>query len=360
MSATHTVPRTHPAYRRIATEEAFCPPDMLAIYRRLIAENAVNDPGFNSMFGFYLASTSERAQFITRQLGDLGQTRLAHMDAAGIDHAVLALTAPGVQVMTSVEAVAYAIHANDWLVDHIRRHPSRYSGLAAIAPQDPHAAAREIGRAKALGLRGVIINSHTRHEYLDEPKFWPIFEAAEALEMPIYLHPCTPSKQMLAPFLEKGLDGAIFGFAVETGLHALRIITAGVFDRFPRLQMILGHTGESLPFWLYRLDYMHAAGVASRRYAAMQPLQRKPSQYLRENFHYTSSGVAWAPSIRFVQEVIGVDRLMYAMDYPYQYQPDEVAALDHMDMPIADKRKFFQTNAETLFGLQEDPHARLS
>jgi len=351
MSAAQTPPLANPPYRRIATEEAFCPPDMLDLYKRLLADHAVDDPGFNSMFGFYLASPSERAQLIARQLGDLGPGRLAHMDAAGIDHALLALTAPGVQVLAKDEAVAYASYANDWLVEHIRQHPARFSGLAAIAPQHPQAAAQEIERGKSLGLRGVIINSHTRHEYLDERKFWPIFEAAEALQMPIYLHPNTPSKQMIAPFLEKGLDGAIFGFAVETALHALRIMIAGVFDRFPRLQMVLGHSGESLPFWLYRLDYMHQAGIVSKRYQAMQPLQRKLSDYLRENFHYTSSGIAWEPCIRFVQEVIGADRVMYAMDYPYQYQPDEVGMLDRMEMPIDDKIRFFQTNAETLFRL---------
>lgn len=346
---TDTAPLANPPYRRIATEEAFCPPDMLDIYKKMILEKRVDDPGFNTMFGFYLTSPSERAQIIANQLGDLGERRLAHMDAAGVHHAVLALTSPGVQVMPKDEAVAYAIYANDWLVDHIRRHPDRYSGLAAVAPQDPQAAAKEIARAKDLGLRGVIINSHTQHEYLDDPKFWPIFEAAEALEMPIYLHPYTPSKQMIQPFLEKGLDGAIFGFSVETGMHMLRIIIAGVFDRFPKLQMVLGHTGEALPFWMYRLDYMHRAGVVSKRYEAMQPLQRKVSDYLRENLHYTNSGVAWEPSIRFVQEVAGVDRVMYAMDYPYQYVPEEVGVLDRMGMSDDDKKKFFQTNAERLF-----------
>lgn len=348
---TDTSPIANPPYRRIAAEEAFCPPDMLDVYKKLLVEKKVDDPGFNTMFGFYLSSPSERAQIIANQLGDLGAQRIAHMDAAGVDHAVLALTSPGVQIMEKADAVAYAIYANDWLVDNMKAHPDRYSGLAAVAPQDPAAAAKEIERAKALGLKGVIINSHTHHEYLDDPKFWPIFEAAEKLEMPIYLHPYTPSKQMLAPFLEKGLDGAIFGFSVETSLHALRIIIAGVFDRFPKLQLILGHTGEALPFWLYRLDYMHKAGVVSKRYDSMKPLQRKVSDYLRENFHYTNSGVAWEPSIRFVQDVIGVDRMMYAMDYPYQYVPEEVGVLDRMGMSDEDKKKFFQTNAEKLFRL---------
>jgi 2,3-dihydroxybenzoate decarboxylase len=352
MTSTHVPVVGKADYLRIATEEACCPPEMLEIYKKLIAEKKVDDPGFNTMFGFYLSSPSERAQIIANQLGDLGEQRLAHMDAAGIDRQILALTCPGVQIMEKHDAVEFAIYSNDWLADGITRHPDRYSGLAACAPQDAEAAAKEIERSvKQLGLKGVIINSHTGGEYLDDKKFWPIFEAAEALDVPIYLHPNTPPKSMIGPLLERGLDGAIFGFSVETSMHMLRIIIAGVFDRFPKLQMVLGHTGEALPFWLYRLDYMHRAGVLSNRYESMKPLQRKVSDYLRENLHYTNSGVAWEPSIRFVQDVIGVDRMMYAMDYPYQYVAEEVAILDKLGISDADKKKFFQTNAEKLFKL---------
>jgi 5-carboxyvanillate decarboxylase len=339
-------------YKRIASEEAFCPPEMLARYAKLIEDKAVDDIGFNSMWGFYMTSPSPRGQIIRNQLVDLGEGRIAHMDAAGIDMAVLALTSPGVQVMPKGDAVEFAAYANDWLADAIARHPDRFAGLAACAPQDPVAAAREIERGVAkLGLKGVIINSHTLGEYLDDAKFWPIFEAAEALDVPIYLHPNTPTDGLIKPFLERGLDGAIYGFSVETGLHALRMIVAGVFDRFPRLQVMLGHVGESLPFTLYRLDYMHQASVASGRYESMQPLERKVSDYLRENFYYTNSGVAWAPPIRFLQDVIGTDRVLYAMDYPYQYKPEEVAALDAMEMDPAAKAAFFEGNARRLFKL---------
>ena len=154
---------------------------------------------------------------------------------------------------------------------------------------------------------------------------------------------------MLQPFQECGLDGAIYGFGVETGLHALRIITSGVFDRFPKLQMIIGHMGEALPFWSYRLDYMHQATVRSQRYESIKPLKKKPSDYLRENFYITNSGVAWEPAIKFTQSIVGVDRVLYAMDYPYQYAADEVVAMDNMTMSDADKKMFFQTNAQKVF-----------
>ncbi len=156
---------------------------------------------------------------------------------------------------------------------------------------------------------------------------------------------------MIPRFLERGLDGAIYGFGVDTGLHMLRIMIAGAFDRFPKLQFVLGHLGEALPFWMYRLDYMHRAGVVSKRYEAMQPTDRKISDYLRENVSVTSSGMAWGPAIRFCQEVLGEDRVLYAMDYPYQHDPEEVTASDAIPMSDEAKRKFFQLNAERLFKL---------
>lgn len=274
------------------------------------------------------------------------------MDAAGVDIAVLALTSPGVQVMNAADGTEFATYANDWLADAIRRHPTRYAGLAACAPQNPAAAAKEIERGVVgLGLNGVIINSHTGGEYLDDPKFWPIFEAAEALDTPIYIHPNTPNNGLIGPLLERGLDGAIYGFSVETGMHILRLIIAGVFDRFPKLQIVIGHVGESLPFTMYRLDYMHQASVASGRYESMKPLKRKVSDYMRENLHYTNSGVAWAAPIKFMQETIGVDRVLYAMDYPYQYKVEEVASLDAMQIDDASKAAFFEGNARRLFKL---------
>lgn len=342
----------NPAYKRIATEEAFAPPEMLKMYRDLYESRKFDDPGFDSLWGFYLTSQAPRPAAIREKLADLDAMRIADMDAAGIDHQVIALTSPGVQVFEREVAVSLARDSNDILAEAIKRHPTRFSGLCAVAPQAPDVAAQELERGKSLGLKGIIINSHTMGEYLSDTKFWPIFEAAEALGLPIYLHPNTPPKSMIQPFLEAGLDGAIYGFGVETGLHMLRIITAGVFDRFPRLEMIIGHMGEALPFWMYRLDYMHAAGVRAARYECMKPLKKKVSDYLRENVYITNSGVAWEPAIKFSQQVLGVDRVMYAMDYPYQYTPQEVVDLDAMDMAPETKRAFYQEVAEKVFKLK--------
>jgi 2,3-dihydroxybenzoate decarboxylase len=339
-------------YRRIATEEAFIPPELHKMYRDLIASGGIDDPGFVSLMGYYLGSTSERARNVSERLQDLGARRLADMEAAGIDMQILSLTSPGVQVLKTDVAVAMARSANDQLAEAVRRHPGKFAGLVAVAPQDPAEAAREIERGVTrLGLKGVIINSHTQGEYLDNRKFWPIFEAAEASGVPVYLHPNTPPPKMIAPFLQSGLDGAICGFAVETGLHTLRLVTQGVFDQFPKLTLVLGHLGEALPFWLSRLDYMHRGTVNSKRYDFMKPLKKKVSDYLRENVYYTTSGMAWEPAITFTQSVIGMDRVMYAMDYPYQYVPEEVSAQDALPISDADKKNFFQSTAEQVFKL---------
>lgn len=341
-----------PGYLRIATEEAFAPRVMLDRYRRTLAGGAADDPGFESLWGFYLGSPSPRATAIIERLQDLGERRLGDMDASGIDRQIISLTSPGVQVFDAATAVAIARDANDELAAAIAAHPDRYAGLAAAAPQDPAAAAKEIERGvRQLGLKGVILNSHTRNEYLDDPKFWPIFEACEALGVPAYLHPNTPSKAMIAPFLAAGLDGAIYGFGVETGLHLLRIIVAGVFDRFPKLRIVVGHCGEALPFWLFRIDYMHRATLASRRYPFLKTLQLKPSDYLRENVYVTTSGMAWEPVILFCRSVLGADRVMYAMDYPYQFVRDEVLASDRLRLSAPEKKEFFQGIAERVFRL---------
>ncbi len=341
----------HPAYRRIATEEAYADAEVLAAYRKLIAAGTLDDPGFNRMWGVFLSDRPRTVQLVERLL-DIGERRIADMDESGIDMQILALTSPGVQVFDAPTAGALACAVNDRLADAVRAHPDRFAGLAAIAPQDPAGAAKELERGvRKLGLKGAIVNSHTRGEYLDDPKFWPILEAAEALGVPIYLHPNTPPAAMIEPFLARGLEGAVFGFAVETALHILRLIVGGAFDRFPKLKFVLGHLGEGLPFWFYRLDFMHGRMVADKRFAGAQPLAKKPSEYFRDNIYITTSGMAWQPAIMFAHSLVGAERLLYAMDYPYQYVLDEVRASDALPLGREDMKKFYQTNAEKLFSL---------
>ena len=273
------------------------------------------------------------------------------MDSSGIDLQILSLTSPGVQVFDADTATGLAASTNDQVAQAVRKYPTRFAALGAVAPQDPKRAAVEAERAvRKLGLKGIIINSHTKGEFLDDPKFWDIFEAAEALNVPIYIHPQAPPPAMSAPYVEKGLEGALWGFAAETGLHLLAILRSGAFDRFPRLRIVVGHAGEALPFWLYRLDYMNRTARPFIRNGTDR-LQRTLSEYMRENVYVTTSGMPWAPVITFVQSVLGMDRVMYAMDYPYQFEPDEVTATDAVPISDADKTKLFQTNAERVFGL---------
>lgn len=342
--------KENPGYLRIATEEAFATRDFLDRLKALALSGDLDDPAFNEMYKFYLSRGSERSIIIEDGLVDIGSKRLADMDRAGIDIAVLSLTAPGVHVFEKDLAASLARDYNDELAEACNRHPDRFVGLAAIAPQDPTAAAREIERStQKHGFRGVILNSHVNGDYLDDEKYWPIFESVESCSVPIYLHPSYMSSALYKPFFEKGLDGAIYGFGVETGLHALRLIVSGLFDRFPKMQMVLGHMGEALPFWMYRIDYMYQATLKSGRYKNFVKLQKKPSEYLKSNFYITNSGVAFPEAIKFSQDVLGVERVLYAMDYPYQFEISEVNILDNMSMTPETKKMFFETNARKLF-----------
>jgi len=339
-------------YLRIATEEAFATREQIDCYLRMV-KDGTGDKGLVSLWGFYARSPSERATQILERLLDLGEQRIRHMDQTGIDKAVLALTAPGAQPLTDLtEARRLAQRANDYLAGHVARRPDRYVGMTTVAPQDPDWSATEILRgARELGFKGVQINSHTQGQYLDHPRFDPIFRALADAGQPLYIHPSTPPDSMIGPMLEAGLDGAIYGFGVEAGLHLLRLIVSGIFDRYPQLQIMVGHMGEALPFWVYRLDYMHQASVRSQRYAQMRPLKKTILDYLRSNVLITTSGMAWAPAILFTQQVVGEDRVMYAMDYPYQFVPDEVRTHDNLDIPLATKKKLMQANAERWFAL---------
>jgi len=333
-------------YKRIATEEAWAPAALLDRYRDMAARKSIDDPGFIALW----SRLGARGQ-LSERLADIGERRIADMDASGIDRQILSLTSPGVQVFDAATATSLAAATNDQVAEAVRKFPDRFAALAAVAPQDPGGAAREAERAvRRLGLKGIIINSHTRGEHLDDPKFWDIFEAAESLDVPVYIHPQAPPRAMAAPYVEKGLEGALWGFAAETGLHVLAILRSGALDRFPRLRLVVGHCGEALPFWLFRLDYMNRTARPAIRSGATA-LKRTLSEYMRENVYVTTSGMAWAPVITFVQSVLGMDRVLYAMDYPYQFEPTEVTATDAVPISDFDKKKLFQTNAERVFKL---------
>lgn len=342
-------PRRNPGYRRIATEEAFITTGLAAQYDRALRDGLSDDPGFNAMWRGIGSNEIFRARLI-----DLDAGRIHDMDTAGISLQLLLVTAPGVQVFDALTATALARDINDEMAAAITRHPGRFAGLTVIAPQDPAAAGRELERGiRSLGLNGAVVNSHTNGEYLDEPKYWEIFEAAEALDAPIYIHPRPPPPVMIEPYLSRGLSGPLGGFSAEVYLHVMAIITAGVFDRFPKLRIVIGHLGEGIPYQMYRLDYMqhHAAAPGLRGKAEGTVLKRKISDYIRDNLYITTSGMAWEPAIKFAQAVMGAEHVLYAMDYPYEFDIDEVMTTDNLAISDHDKKLLFQLNAERLFSL---------
>lgn len=327
-------------YKRIATEEAYSTREIIDLYRSLLASNPVDEPGFQAMWGAFL----NRSQDFYDQLLSLGERRLSDMDSMGTDMHVLSLTAPGVQVFDAETATSLARDTNDQLAEACRNHPTRFAGLTTVAPQDPRRAAREIERGMTeLGLNGIIVSSHTKGEYLDEQKYWEILEAAEAHDAAIYIHPRTPAPAMLQPWLARGFHGPLGGFAMEVYLHTLAIITSGALDRFPNLKIVIGHMGEGLPYFMYRLDYM-------QRQAGN--LERRISDYLKDNVYVTTSGMAWEPAIKFAQDVMGTNHVLYAMDYPYQFDAEEVVVTDELAISDEAKRKLYQTNAERVFHLE--------
>jgi predicted TIM-barrel fold metal-dependent hydrolase len=342
-AAAAQAPNAARKYRLIATEEAFTIPEQADEFRRVRAL-AYSNPDLD-MWRAFLAP-APGAPPLLRRLLDLEVERIQIMDQAGVDMHVLSLTSPGVQMFDADTAARLATLANDRLAEAIRKNPARFTGLASFAPQDPPGAAKEIDRAiNQLKLNGLIVNSHTNGEYLDDRKFWPIFEAAEAVKAAIYLHPRNmPDPCSFMTRADVDLAGALWGFQMETGLHAMRLIVGGVFDRFPDLKIVLGHMGEALPFWLYRIDYMYRAYTRG-----MGKLKKTPSQYLKDNFLITTSGMNTHPVLKYCCEVLGSDNIMFAIDYPYQESVEAAHFMNAAPLAAADCEKIAYGNAERIF-----------
>ena len=328
-------------YRRIAVEEIFCPPEVIEASKRVILEN----PDLEPNFGDLVFGRTERTANAVRRMQDVGEERLAAMDEGGIDLAILSNWSPGVQIFDAEEGTELAALSNDRTAEVVAARPDRFDALATIAPQDPERAAQELERAMtSLDMKGVLINSHTHNEYLDDRKFWPILEACESLNAPIYLHPRVPSAPMNRAFLDYNLHAPKWGFAVEVSTHVLRMISGGVFDQFPNLKLVLGHMGEGLPFWLYRFDIFSRPEVGST-------INRLPSEYIKDNMVITTSGMAWDPVLLFAHAALGVENILFAVDYPFgSYAPD-TAWMDNVPLPETDKQMIYSGNAERVFNL---------
>jgi predicted TIM-barrel fold metal-dependent hydrolase len=320
--------------KTIAIEEHFWTP----MYKEKVSHNEFRN--------FYLTSRSEQiGHDIGAQNMDLDQQRLAHMDAAGISVQVLSFGAPGPQMFDADTAIPMARDANDILFETVQKHPDRFAGFAALPTAAPEAAADELERAVTkLGFKGTMIHGHTQGSFLDEKKYWVIFERAQALGVPIYLHPTLPHPDAMKAYFDgyEDLARAGWGFAMDTSCHFLRIVFAGVFDAFPDLKIILGHLGEGLPFAMHRLD-SHTGKSAARR-----GLQRSPLQYLKENMLVTTSGNWFPPAFHCTVAALGIDNILFAADWPYEPNTAAVQFLENLWISDLDKEKVAHLNAERI------------
>jgi len=285
---------------------------------------------------------------VIAELLDLGEKRIAAMDAAGISMQVLSHNQPGCQALDAAAAIATAREVNDLLFEAIRAHPDRFAGFAALPTADPAAAVAELDRAVTrLGFRGAMINGLTRGRFLDEPAFWSIFECAAALDVPIYLHPSLPHAAVMQSYFAgyHELALAAWGFGIETGLHFLRLVFAGVLDAFPKLKFILGHLGEGLPFMLHRINDQTQLAAARRG------LKRTPAQYLSENLVVTCSGNFSAPALLCTVAALGVDNVLFSVDWPYESNIGAVEFLKNQPLAPHEMRKIAHLNAERILRL---------
>jgi hypothetical protein len=329
--------------------------------RTITLEEHFVNPAFMQGPGHELGERVKTAQgqmapinaHLVDQLLDLDDLRIADMDAAGIDVQVLSLNSPGVEQLDADAAVTLARQTNDTLGEAIRRHPGRFAGFAALPTAAPDIAADELERTvRDYGFKGAVINGHTRGRYLDDPFFWPILERAEALQVPIYLHPTPPPQAVIqssyvgnfAPGVTAQLAASGWGWHIETAIHVLRIILGGAFDRYPRLQLVIGHLGEALPFMLPRLDHNLPRQLTK--------LERPIGAYLRENLFYTFSGFNYIPNFLDLLLQVGVDRIMFSADYPYASMLAARNFLEQLPLSPADINRIAHGNAEHLLRME--------
>jgi predicted TIM-barrel fold metal-dependent hydrolase len=285
---------------------------------------------------------------VTAELLNLGDTRLAAMDAAGIDLQVLSHNQPGCQALDAAAAIPFAREVNDLLAAAVNAHPDRFAGFAALPTADPAAAVRELDRAVTrLGFKGGMINGHTQGVFLDDKRFWCIFECAQALGVPIYLHPSKPHPAAMGAYFEgyEELALAAWGFAIDTGAHFLRLVFAGVFDAFPKLTFILGHLGEGLPFMLHRINDQ------TRLAATRRGLKKTPAQYLTENLVVTCSGNFSDAAFRCSVMALGVDNVLFSVDWPYESNVAAVEFLKRQPLGPHEMEKIAHRNAERILHL---------
>ena len=298
--------------------------------------------------------TAEAWARMRHNLEDIHETRLAEMDRHGIGVMLLSLNAPAIQAIPGTQrAIEAARRSNDYLAENIAKNPSRFQGFAALPMQDPEQAAREFTRCvKELGFRGALVNGFSQTEqedsalYYDLPQYWPFWETVEQLGVPFSLHPRDPLPSRQQHYTgHPWFVGSAWAFAVETSIHALRLMACGLFDRYPKLTVILGHLGERLPYDIWRVD--HRLSKTPRGI----PAKKTMAEYLRENFYLTTSGNFRTQTLVDAMSEVGADRILFSADYPFESMGEAAEWFDHASISEPDRLKMGRTNAERLFGL---------
>jgi 2,3-dihydroxybenzoate decarboxylase len=322
--------------------------EIMRVFRVIAIEEAFSVPGVTPPLSGNVIPIQDRVlKEWSQRLADVAELRLADMDAHGVDMQVLSLTS-GVELITDpAAAVATARTVNDYLAEAVAAHPTRFAGFAALPLQDPDAAVIELRRAVTdLGFKGVLHNDHVLGHYLDEPQFRPVWAELERLGVTLYLHPAIVPAERLRVFEgHPVLGGPSWGWTAAVGAHALRLIYGGVFDQFPGASVTLGHMGELLPFQLARLD---------SRYHTVPPDRRPPhppSHYLRHNVYVTPSGVFSHSALRGATQAVGIDRVLFAIDYPFESTAEAVEFLRTAPYTPADLERIAHGNAERILRL---------
>ena len=293
---------------------------------------------------------------LSHRLLDIQQTRLSEMDKHGIEMMILSLNAPAIQAIPDVKtAIAVARQANDVLADEVRKRPKRFAAFAALPMQDAEAAASELTRCvKDLGMVGALVNGFSQIgspddvTYYDLPQYRPFWRTVEALDVPFYLHPRNPLPSW-SKFYEdhNWMLGPNWAFAAETAVHALRLIGSGIFDEHPKLKIVLGHIGEGIPVYLWRIDHRNGWMQAPHKY----PAKHGVAHYFRKHFHLTTSGNFDTPALINAMAVMGADRVMFSVDWPFEDVGEGAEWFDKAEISEADRAKVGRSNAIKLFKL---------
>jgi predicted TIM-barrel fold metal-dependent hydrolase len=294
-------------------------------------------------------SDKEKQPRLAATLEDLDALRIGKMDEAGIDFQVLSHGAPGTHRMDAELAVPLAISANDRLHQAVQRHPDRFAAFASLPAADPGAAADELERSvDRLGFKGAMIHGLTNGVFFDDQRFWPVFERAQALDVPLYMHPSIPHPTVIDVYYKDyvkdfpSILSAGWGFTVEAATQAIRLVLSGVFKAYPRLKIILGHLGESLPFSLWRIDQALSRGGNS-------PLKFR--EVFCEHFYITTSGNFSDPALQCSIAEMGIDRIMFSVDWPYVDNRLGTDWASRLQLDTADKEKIMSGNARKLLKL---------